>query len=268
MKRLNKLLISLLPYNLEKEKLVLLKNNYSVKEIISLLKKYNCNNVDDRINSILNYNISFIDENTYPKNLLKALVPPFRILSTKDFPKNDRIKFSTLSNQIIYRDINESIYTFGLSIGVNGGELITIGEGYFCNLIEKAMRNTEATCYNLLPRGFNGIEKYSTQLSFFEPFEKSNYLHNVQSYEIYPYLCDFLVVFQCAREDLCNKSIDAALDGGIKTFVHERCVVNRKGCEKTLELFNQGCSMISSFSQLASEEHILYGYNVKKINNN
>lgn len=268
MNYINKILLSLIPYQYEREKIRILKNNYNTKELLKIHAKLNTKNLEKRIEDLKKYNLCFIDDDYYPNKLKNLIIPPFRISSTGDFPINGRIKFSTIGSSYIYDDVKEALFSFALSIAINKGELITSNYKMINEVLELAMRQSESRYFVLLNCGLDYVEKnnlnYKTLLSIFEPSEKVTPNSTIQMYEILSNLSDYYVVFQCSQSDECFKSINCALDGETKIFVHQSSVDGRKGCEACLSLYKSGCSMVSSFSQLASEENIDYHFRVRK----
>ena len=265
----NKRLISLLPYSKEKIKIKMLKENYSYREIMKAHRLYRSENISGRLSALKKYNMCFIDERDYPKNLLNCNIPPFRLSSTGAFPSNNLMKFGIIGSRYAYNDVLSNLYDFSSSMAREDCEIIGTGGGPFYYTLERAMEYNGGKSFVLSSSGIESSSfvidnYYSTILSIFEPNEKPSRENFSQMYEIFATLCDCVIMFQCSDLDDCRRSITPTLDSGKSLYIHKSCVNDRIGCEKSLSLYNEGCLSVSSFSDLVSEEHLEYGKKWKR----
>ncbi|MBK5199952.1 MAG: DNA-processing protein DprA [Spirochaetaceae bacterium] len=260
----NKRLVSLLPYSVEKLKIKMLKENFSYREIMNTHRLYKSINISSRLSALKKFNMSFIDEMDYPKNLLNCDIPPFRLSSTAGFPNNEYMKFGIIGSRYAYNDVLTNLYNFSSSMAREDCEIIGTGGGTFYYTLERAMEYNGGRSFVLSSSGINSLSfvkdnYYSTILSIFEPNEKPTRKNFSQMYEIFATLCDCVIMFQCSDLDDCRRSITPTLDSGKSIYVHKSCVNDRIGCERSLSLYNDGCLAISNFNDLVSEENLEYG---------
>lgn len=259
----NKRLVSLLPYNMEKLKIKMLNQNYSYREIMNVHKLNNSINISTRLSALKKFNMTFIDENDYPKNLLNCNIPPFRLSSTSIFPNNMYMKFGIIGSRYAYNDVLTNLYNFSSSMAVENCEIIGTGGGTFYYTLERAMEKNKGKSFILSSSGINSLSfvkenYYSTILSIFEPNENPTRKSFSQMYEIFAAMCDCVIMFQCSDLDDCRRSITPTLDSGKSIYVHRSCVNDRIGCERTLSLYNEGCTSVSNFYDIVSEEKLEY----------
>jgi hypothetical protein len=252
MKRENKVLLSLLPYNKEELKLEMLKDEASFKEIMRAMKYHRCENVDERIENINNYNTVFFGEKDYPKVLGNLKIPPMRIQSTSTFPDNEAYKIGLVSSKIsLYEELNNFADLF-LNVLRNNITIISIGCGGG-SFVESWLKVTDARSYCLLSHGIDDFNSSSTNsifLSTYEPNQKSNTSMRLSMYEVFGILCNAIIFFETTDKYEINNVINSILDCGGNLYLSRAGMNSNKSSSTSLRLLLEGCPIISNLCDI------------------
>jgi predicted Rossmann fold nucleotide-binding protein DprA/Smf involved in DNA uptake len=269
MKTENKILLSLLPYSVERKKLRMLKNNASYFEIMKEIKLHGLRNIDERISSIKEFNTCFVDEARYPSNLLNCDLPPMRLQSNGNFPINGRIKFGVVGSSDASQKIIKSLRTFVQAILKTDSEIVGTGNGVIYKTVELCDGYNRDRSFIFLGCGLMRVQhlRYdcsSTLLSPFEPFEVASKRNFLSMYEIFGSLCNSVIIFQCSNNDDIKRSVTPILDSGKGLYVHRDGVTLDRGCEKSFSLYLEGCEMVDKFDEVVQDEGFIYNIYEKK----
>ena len=269
MKTDNKILLSLLPYSLEKQKLRMLKNNASYFEIMKEIKFHNIKNIDERISSIKEFNTCFADEKMYPSNLLNCDLPPLRLQSNGNFPINGRIKFGVIGAAGASKKLIKSLQTFVQSIFKTDSEIVGTGNDAIYKTVEHCEGYNSGRSFIFLGCGLMRVQYLSrncssTLLSPFEPFEDASKRNILSMYEIFGSLCNSVIIFQCSNNDDIRRSVTPILDSGKGLYVHRDGVSIDKSCEKSFSLYLEGCEMVNEFDEVVQDEGFIFNPYEKK----